>query len=381
MSTVRAKVADGRHVGALTRDDVIEALREYGRLYGPAFSQGAFNPATAKRNGWPELVDRYYKGRPDGRPWPSLNAIKTKFGGSWNEARAAAGFDPNPTGPAGGRRKNGEAKPILDVRERLVYVPNEKTKQLAEKVSRLHDRVRSLTEQRDRLREKVRNLRDRPTEKVVREKVVREPAKTKTKTITKTVKVRDERALERLRSKLADEQAIRRAVEDQLRAEQTAHRRDKGDLATNSERIDELKSEVKEATRERDRALDRLTASQQLVSDLHSEVEKAREKALGAAEAAAESTLVHRAEVRAEAAETRAARAERQMAEQGAAITGERRRLRPDELAELRSNGPAGPSVMADALKQLAKARSGHGDLGAALTVVASAAVQWRDRL
>ncbi len=59
------------------------------------------------------------------------------------------------------------------------------------------------------------------------------------------------------------------------------------------------------------------------------------------------------------------------------------RRLTPDELAELRTDGPAGPAVLAAALKTLAAARAG-GDtpaLRAALHEVARAAVTWEERL
>src|ERR1700758_999100 len=86
-----------------SRTYYIEALREYARLFGDDFPQSAFAPSQAKRNGRPDLVEVYYQPRPSGGNWPSLNAIKLHFG-SWNEAREAAGFPPNQTGPASGRR-------------------------------------------------------------------------------------------------------------------------------------------------------------------------------------------------------------------------------------------------------------------------------------
>ena len=89
--------------------------------------------------------------------------------------------------------------------------------------------------------------------------------------------------------------------------------------------------------------------------------------------------LVRAAEQRVEMAEVRAARAEREMAEQGAAVTGESRRLTKAELDALRRNSPAGPAVMAAALKHLALARRNAGDLDAALAEVAAAAIGWRD--
>ncbi len=82
-------------------------------------------------------------------------------------------------------------------------------------------------------------------------------------------------------------------------------------------------------------------------------------------------------------AERRAVAAERELRETVAAVKGERRRLTAAELAELRAARPAGPVVMAAALKALAKARAGGGptELRAALTEVAQAAVTWRERI
>lgn len=378
MATVREQIADGRKVGVLTRDDIIKALREYGELYGPGFSQSAFNPSSAKRAGRPDLVELYYKGRPNGERWPSLNAIKTKFGGSWNDARAAAGFAPNTTGPAAGRRKAGDAEPILNVRERLVYISSAKTRQVVEKLRRAEDRSMRLEARLDAARDEVRELRARGP-RVVVDRPAR--VKTEVKTVTKTVKVKDERALERLRSKLADSEASRRATEDQLRAEKRDH--DRAMVAVENARAEAAASvrDAEDATREYKGMADRLSAAEGRVARLRAELDQAREVLVGVSEAAAASDLVSQAEARVEQAELRAARAEREMAEQGAAVTGELRRLTAGELADLRVRGPAGPAVMAKALKKLASARAGRGDMRAALAEVARAAVSWEDRL
>jgi hypothetical protein len=86
---------------------------------------------------------------------------------------------------------------------------------------------------------------------------------------------------------------------------------------------------------------------------------------------------------RAAEAEERAARAERRYAELAHAVTGERRRLTPTEMDELRAAGPAGPKVLADAIGALARARKANNphDLRRALSAVASAAVSWKERL
>lgn len=91
---------------------------------------------------------------------------------------------------------------------------------------------------------------------------------------------------------------------------------------------------------------------------------------------------VHQAEKTARGAGLRAVRAEREVRELGALVTGERRRLTAAETTALRRGGPSGPEVLARALRDLAKARkSDNGNLPAALVAVASAAVRWRDAL
>ncbi|HWH93928.1 MAG TPA: hypothetical protein VNT03_08700, partial [Baekduia sp.] len=79
-----------------------------------------------------------------------------------------------------------------------------------------------------------------------------------------------------------------------------------------------------------------------------------------------------------------AARAERELHETVAAVTGEARRLTASELAQLRAGGPTGPAVLAASLKALAKARTGDGSptaLQSALLDVAAAAITWRERI
>jgi hypothetical protein len=107
-------------------------------------------------------------------------------------------------------------------------------------------------------------------------------------------------------------------------------------------------------------------------------------------EAAPEQAVVDEALTRAAAAEdaaaraeARAARAEREYAEVAVAATGAPRKLTPSELEALRSDGPAGPALLADALKALGTARrtDNRFKLEEALAAVASAAVTWRDRL
>lgn len=380
MSVLRAKVAEDGRKGR-SRDYYIEAVREYFARYGEV-TAACFAPASAKRNGRPDLVERYYAGRESGDPWPSLNALKKNFGGSFVNVLRAAGLPENSTGPARGRRAPGEAEPILHVRERIRYMPSDRVLEAQKRVRRAEERAERLRARLEKAERVIAEMRERraPVQTVVRDRPVKI---TKTKTITKTVKVRDERALERLRVKLADSEAARRALADQAKAE--ARDRTRAEREVENLRAEQaaLAAEARSAAEAADRASDRLAAAEARAERLAVELEQAREQLLGASEAAIASDLVRQAEARVNEAEVRAARAEREMAEQAAAITGELRKLTQVELAELRVKGPAGPVVMAKALKRLALARSrgGTDPLRAALLEVARAAVTWLDRL
>lgn len=374
------EIADGCRVGALTREDIIEALQEYARLYGDAFTAACFTPSGAKWGGRPELRERYYQGRPDGRRWPSLNAIKAQFDGSFNAAREAAGFEPNKTGPPRDRRAAGTAAPIRDVVDHVVYLPSEKAKQERERAERLAARLERALVRARRAEQVIVEMRERRAPVA---RVARGPARAvKTVTKTKTVKVRDERAVERLRAKLADEQAARRAVEDQSRAS-TRDRDRASDRAVRAEaELADMTSELRQVSNERARLTDQLQVARERVERLRGELVDAQAGESDVRERALAADFVRVAEERVEEAELRAARAERQAAEQGAAVTGEMRVLTQAELVELRAKGPAGPAVLAHAFRKLARARSETGgDLDAALVAVARAAMTWRDVL
>ena len=370
-----AKIAEGR-VGKLSREQALSALREYAELYGPDFGSAAFNSANARWAGREDLVEKYYAGRPDGRPWPSLNSIKAATGGSFTAAREAAGLPKNRPGP---RRRVGEAAPIRDTRVQRVMVESDRDRELMAKL----DRARARAERAERL---LAEARAKPRE-VVRERVVRERVPvtttvTKTKVVEKKVKVTDVAKLERLRGKLADAEARARAAEDQTKSA-IRDRDDARRLAdVRARELTTLTDDSRSAAADANRLRDALTASEARVDRLRSELVEAQAVDGDARERAVASDLVAKAEARAEHAEVRAARAEREMAEQGAAVVGELRKLTRAELDELRAKGPAGPVVLAGALKKLGMARKlGGSDLDAALLLVARAALAWRERL
>jgi hypothetical protein len=362
-----ATKARGGPTQVWTREKVITALLRYAELYGPDFTASAFSPSTAKWRDEPEAIERYMLGDPEtGESWPSLNAVKDRFGGSFNAAREAAGLPANKPGPAK-RRAKGEHAPVRDVRHvTRVLTRGGDGKELERARARI-----------GRLEAKVERLKEQLAAKP--KTVVK--TKTQTKTETRTVRVTDNRALERAR------QRARRAVENLELARKEAKtnvdearsaEREARDAATRSasklERaeatIAELRAERRELKSELTRAQDQLAAAR---------AEAAREPIV-IREEAPEAEVLAQAVRRAHEAEVRAATAERQMAEQGAAITGERRRLTQAELAELRRRVPVGEALVARALRALAKAR-GVEQRRAALYELASAAISWRERL
>lgn len=342
-----------------TPERIIDALTRYERAYGRVTS-ACFNPATAKWAARQDLIDRYYG--PDG-PWPSLNTIRSAFG-TFNAARVAAGLTPNKPGP---RRKQGEAAPIRDVKVQRVFIPSEAGKNASRRVIAAQERALAAERRADLAIERMRRVE------------AEHPAEVRTITKVKTRTVRDTRTVERLRAKLADAEAAHRALAEQLRAERKTDARDRAEIENARAEARESAADAKAALDAGKRTSDRLAASVARAERLSDDLDAARAAVAGVRADAVEADLVRKAEARADAAEVRAARAEREMAEQGATVTGEQRRLTADEMTELRRDGPAGPAVMADALKRLARARREAGDLDAALVDVARAAIGWRD--
>lgn len=391
--------ADRRRIGAFTRQDAIECLQEYGRLYGPDFTAAAFNPATARWQRHPEFIERYERGRPDGRPWMSLNAIKKLFPtedsprGSFDAARVAAGFSVNTTGPR--RRKS------ADIPAEIPHVP-------ARVVTRITDRSAKLSKEVARLREQLARSQER-ADRVTAELRSRRKVKPETRVIERTVPVAvaDDKALAMLQEMLDECSAERDALAsrvadltDQTEALQAAlGRAAQTDrvFAEQTALVAQLRVEQRETREtikaEHDRALEaekivrELTGTAEqlrsMVDAAQLEREQTRERLLAAEDGTLASFRVAQAESRADAAEKRAQRAERQSIAHAEAATGKLRPLTQAELQELRRTGPSGPSVFARALKRLAKARSnpGGGALHNALDEIMRAAKSWQDVL
>jgi hypothetical protein len=82
-----------------TRETIIEKIREWDARYGEPPRSADWNPSLARWRAQEWRAERYREG-----VWPSTNAAKRPFGGSFDAAVRAAGLEPHRPGP---RRRNG----------------------------------------------------------------------------------------------------------------------------------------------------------------------------------------------------------------------------------------------------------------------------------
>lgn len=388
--TPPAQVA-GERVKRWTREAIIEKIQEWAALYGEPPRAADWNPSSAKWSGAEWRVERYQAG-----DWPSLNAAKAPFAGSFTAAIVAAGFEPTKPGPPRQNRKG--VAPVLD-EDRLVMEPRARALLVAAqgRVAELERTVQTRDRQLERAyavnaaaREYVPAI-ERPADQTNSEEAT---PKTIIKTRTVRVKIADPETDRRLRraeaeiARLERDQAaaafVAEAAGIALREAKAAATKAASKLERAEATIATVRAERREAVAERKRAEDRAGAAEREAERL-----RAREPEVKVITSATDNELTAavaaraRAEREAREAEHRAAVAEREHREVAALVTGERRRLGRDEIAELRKRGPAGEKVLAGALRKLGQARAagGKGPLAEALTLVAAAAVTWRERL
>lgn len=348
--TTSALVRGGPEPTTYTRYTIIERLQRYHALYGVC-TAACFSPSAAKNAGRADLVERYYLGDPDtGQPWPSLNTIKSRFNDSFAEATREAGLPASKRGPA--RRKPGEAVPIRESHvgaTRLVYIEKRGTSDLERELERA--RVRA-----DRAERALAELRAKPRVRKVTNTAVlakaRERAKEARDKATREAALREraEATINTLRAKRREDAEVIKRLERRLAA------------TANDVREVIVKVPVEKVVRVT-KVVERAAPGEAVIEAAHA---KAREAA------AAERAAVRDAEDAREA-----------YLELAEAVAGARRKLTADELAEMRTTGPAGPAVFVGALKALAKARKagGRDRQAIALLEVARAAMGWRDRL
>lgn len=376
--------------GGWDRDSIITAIQQWVALYGEPPRAADWNPSSAKWSGQLWRVERYRAGRADGSSWPALNSAKRPFGGSLSEAIRAAGFEPAKPGPV--RRRDvdpeqanravisPEGRAMVNAALARARDGEQRVASLEAQVARAQQRVGRLAKERDAAR--AAGVRAAAKPKVIRERVLDDAAAARARKRTAAVEAKAQAVVRELREQVAG------ARMDAAEARATAKR-----LAAKLERaeatVSTLRSERRELKADRDRTADELVAVGRML-------EMAREDAAQAPqvvtvrEAVPEVEVVRTAQAAAAAgrcaaaqAELRAARAERELRETVAAVKGEPRRLTAGELAELRSEGPSGPAVLAEALKALGAARSGGtaSELRAALSDIARAAITWQERI
>ena len=101
-----ANTAGGRRVTRWTRETIIEKITEWNELYGEPPCSADWNPSLARWRAQEWRAERYRDGI-----WPSTNAAKRPFDGSFDAAVRAAGLEPHRSGPR--RRPAGTARPTL----------------------------------------------------------------------------------------------------------------------------------------------------------------------------------------------------------------------------------------------------------------------------
>jgi hypothetical protein len=350
--TPSAQIAGGRRVRRWSRETIIEKIREWNDRYGDPPCSADWNPSLARWRAQEWRAERYRDGF-----WPSTNAAKRPFGGSFDAAVRAAGLEPHRPGPR--RRGAGEASPDLPQRE--PRAPRSVDDELADAAVRVREsearaaalerRLEAAERRVERAERTAREARRRARRATEREGRARR-ARDRVQVAERRVR---ELTVERVEELVADGDARVRAAIDQAEAAAT-------DVV--GARRAQHAAEARAAGAElRAEAAERLAraAQAQLASD-----------GTGAAWSAACD------------AEERAAEAESRARELAVLVCGEARALTPGELDELRAGGASGPAVLAAALRELARARAnGNGNgpaLDAALTALASAAIRWRDR-
>jgi len=378
------RARSGRGAG-WDRDSIIIAIQEWVATYGEPPRAADWNPSSAKWSGQLWRVGRYRAGRADGSPWPALNSAKRPFGGSLNAAIRAAGYEPAKPGPT--RRKDVDPE-----QAHRAQMSPEGRAMLAAALAQAREAERRI-EVLEARRRRCAPVAVKP--KVVRERVVDQVGGSE-KNRLRNLDAAVARARRRAAAAEAKADTTVRAAREQIAEARmdaaearTAAKRMAAKLERSEATIGTLRGERRELKAGQDRLADRLVAAERLLERAREEAGRAPEvvtvgeQAPGAAEVRAARAEAARDRRAAAQAEVRAAHAERELRETVAAIRGEARKLTAAELAELRTNGPGGPAVMAEALKALAAARrtSNPTRMQDALRRVAQAAVTWQERI
>ena len=396
--TPSAQIAGGRRVRRWSRETIITKIREWNDRYGEPPCSADWNPSLARWRAQEWRIERYRDGF-----WPSTNAAKRPFGGSFDAAVRAAGLEPHRPGPR--RRAAGEARP--DFVQRAPQEPRAIGDALVDAEARaavLERKLRAAERRTERAEQAARDARRRArraSEREGRARRARDRVQVAERRVRELTSERVEELVAdgeaRVRAAVDQAEAAAREVTDARRAQQRADAR-----AAEAEARAELAERLAAAARAALASDDDSGRAPAARNGASSDDDSGRAPAAGDGSsshddrARAPGDAARRAPGRAARraghgaawkaardAEERAAAAERRARELAVLVCGQARRLSQAELDALRAGGPSGPAVLAAALKGLARARAGGNGpaLDAALTELASAAIRWRDRL
>jgi hypothetical protein len=361
-----------------TPESVITEIQHFVEAHGEVPRLADLNPGQAKITGQVWRIERYRAGCPVcGSAYPSANAARRCFDGSLERAIRAAGFEPAKRGP----RRRTEVDLSERATARLEHDARVAVDAALARAAEAQTRAERLQVQLDRARARAEAAPK------VKTKIVRE-------------RVADAGALARVQRGREAAEARAGALKAELaeaRMDAAEARRTAAKLASRLERAEATIADARAAKRG---VGAELAEAQAALAGAEARAEAAEARAAGAlrpavrvervVEPAPEQQIVDEALTRARVAEdaarraeSRADRAEREYAEVAVAATGAPRKLTAAEIDGLRAEGPAGPALLADALKALGTARrtDNRMKLEEALAQVASAAVTWRDRL
>src|SRR5215208_5405856 len=157
-----AQTAGGAQVKRWTRELIIAKLREWNDRYGEPPCSADWNPSLARWRAQEWRAERYREGE-----WPSTNAAKRPFGGSFVAAVRAAGLEPHKPGPR--RRLPREARPDVEQRgprppravEDELHEALERAASAERRVAALERRLDAVAERAGRAEDEVRDARRR----------------------------------------------------------------------------------------------------------------------------------------------------------------------------------------------------------------------------
>jgi hypothetical protein len=360
-----------------TPESVITEIQHFVQAHGEVPRLADLNPGQAKITGQVWRIERYRAGCPVcGSAYPSANAARRCFDGSLERAIRAAGFEPAKRGP----RRRAEVDLSERATARLEHDARVAVDAALARAADAETRAERLAAQLERARARAAAPAKVKT-KIVRERVADAAALARVQRRADTAENRSAAT----KSELAE--AKMDAAEARRTAVKLASRLERAEATIAEARAQKrgVSAELAEAQVAAERAQARAAAAEQALAEARGTVRVERVVQVPPEQQIVDEAIrrANAAEEIARRAESRAVKAEREYAEVAVAATGAPRKLTPAELDGLRSAGPAGPALLADALKALAVARrtDSRVRLEEALALVACAAVTWRDRL